>query len=88
MSIFSLRRKVPWLLVFEAARMAHGHLMEVTSPQDRSRLTEMVRRTKGRPQRLTERDKAELRRIGSQLELGGFLRSAGPRMLLGGKRRR
>ncbi len=81
-----MRRKVPWLLLFEAARLAHGHLMEVTSPADRGKIAEMVRRTKGRPQRLTDRDRAELKRIGGKLELGSFLRSAGPRMLVGGKR--
>lgn len=79
----TIRRKVPWLMVFEAARMAHGHLMEVTSPQDRAAVAAMVRRTKGRPQALTEREKGELKRIGGQLDLFRFVRSAGPRMVLG-----
>lgn len=83
-----LRRRVPWLMVFEAARLAHGHLMEVTSPQDRALLSEMVRRTHGNPRALTTRDKAELKRIGAKLELFGFARSAGPRLLLGRKRKR
>ena len=87
MGILSIRRKVPWLLLFEAARLAHGHLMEVTSPEDRARLSEIVRRTKGRPQRLTAADKADLKRIGGKLDLGMFLRSAGPRMLLGSRGR-
>lgn len=83
-----LRRKVPWILVFEAARMAHGHLMEVTSPQDRALLGDMVRRTHGDPRRLSARDKDELRRIGGKLELFGFARSAGPRLIIGGKMKR
>jgi uncharacterized protein YbjT (DUF2867 family) len=83
-----IKRRVPWLMVFEAARMAHGHLMEVTSPQDRAQLADMVRRTKGKPQALTAQDKAELRRMGGQLELLGFLKSAGPRLIIGRKLKR
>jgi hypothetical protein len=79
----SLRRKVSWLLLFEVARMGYGHLQEVTSPEDRRRVMEIVRRSKGRPQNPTARDKDELRRIGGQLELVRFLRAAGPRALFG-----
>jgi hypothetical protein len=88
MGMFSLRRRVPWLLVFEAARMAHGHVMEVTSPEDRHRITEILRRTKGDVRHLTDRDKADLKRIGGRLELGRFVRQAGPRMVFGARRRR
>jgi hypothetical protein len=88
MGLLSLRRRIPWLLVFEGARMAHGHLMSVTSPQDRHKLTEMLRRTKGDFRHLTDRDKADLKRIGAQLDLGGFVREAGPRMVFGRGRRR
>lgn len=84
----SVRRRVPWLLLFEAARLAHGHLMEVTSPEDRATLAAMVRRTHGNPRALTDRDKADLKRIGSKLELFGFVRSAGPRLFMGRKLRR
>lgn len=84
----SLRRKVPWLLLFEAARLAHGHLMEVTSPQDRAVLAAIVRRTHGNPRSLTASDKADLQRIASKLELFGFVKSAGPRLVLGRKPKR
>jgi hypothetical protein len=87
MGLLSLRRKVSWLLLFEVARMGYGHLQEVTSPEDRRRVMEIVRRSRGRPQNLTARDKDELRRIGGQLQLGRFLMAAGPRAVFGRGRR-
>ena len=88
MGLLSLRKKVSWLLLFEVARMGYGHLQEVTSPDDRRRVMDIVRRSKGRPQNLTAVDKDELRRIGGQLELGRFLRSAGPAVLFSRRLRR
>jgi len=61
-------RMATWLLLFEAARATHGHVMHVTSAADRRFLNDVVRRTKGRPNKLTERDKAELKRISAQLK--------------------
>jgi len=87
MGLLSLRRKVSWLLLFEAARLGFGHLQEVTSPDDRRRVMDIVRRSKGRPQNLSARDRRELRRIAGQLELGRFLRTAAPQMVFGGGRR-
>jgi hypothetical protein len=86
MGLLSLRRKVSWLLLFEVARMGYGHLQDVTSPDDRRRVLEIVRRSKGRPQNLAPADRDELRRISGQLELGRFLTSAGPRALFGRRR--
>ena len=80
--------RIQWLLVFEAARMAHGHLMDVTSPQDRRKVQDILKRTKGMPQNLTERDKAELKRIAGKLDLGRLARDLGPSLLRGRGRRR
>lgn len=79
---------MPWLLLFEAARLTRGHVMEVTSPADRRRLAEMLRTSKGMPQKLTERDRADLRRIASQLDLKRLAISVGPRVIAGRGRRR
>jgi hypothetical protein len=62
-------RRVPWLLLFEAMRITGGHVAQVTSPADRRRLLEILRTSKGMPQRLSERDRADLRRIASKLDL-------------------
>ena len=86
MGLLSLRRKVSWLLLFEVARLGYSHLQEVTSPEDRRRVMEIVRGSKGRPQNVSASDKDELRRIAGQLELGRFLRSAAPRALFGRRR--
>jgi hypothetical protein len=81
-------RRLPWLLVFEAARVTGGHLMQVTSPADRRRLREMLKSSKGLPQNLTERDRADLRRIARQLDPGGLARELGPSLLSGRRRHR
>jgi hypothetical protein len=47
-----VRRKVPWILVFEAAIMLRARWR--TLPRDeRNRLTELARRSKGNPMHLT-----------------------------------
>ncbi len=81
-------RSIPWLLVFEAARLTRGHVMEVTSPADRRRLAEILRTSKGMPQKLTERDRADLHQIASQLDLKRLLASIAPRVLAGRGRHR
>ncbi|HWV87901.1 MAG TPA: hypothetical protein VNZ62_20800 [Capillimicrobium sp.] len=78
-------RKVPWLLLFEAARVTHGHVMERTSPADRRRVMALVRRTKGNPLALTARERSELKAIAGKLQVGQLAGALSP---LGGRRLR
>lgn len=78
-------RAVPWLLVFQAARAAQAHLLDVTTPADRRRVKEIVGRSKGDPRQVTQRDRDELQRIARNLDLR---RLAGELAPLGMRHRR
>ncbi len=80
-------RRVRWLLLFELARMTHGHIMEVTSPADRRRVMEIVKASKGDPRKISARDRDDLKRIAGQLHLGQLAMGLGPSLLGRGKRR-
>jgi hypothetical protein len=58
-----------WLALFDLARTAWSHFDEHLAPKDRSRLAEIVRRTRGDVRRLTPRDRDDLRAIARRLEL-------------------
>ena len=77
-------RKVPWLLLFEAARATHGHVMDRTSSRDRRRVMQIVRRSKGNPLALTARERADLWAIAGKLQVTQLASALSP---LGGLRR-
>jgi hypothetical protein len=80
------RRAVPWLIVYEMARAAKDHWDQL-DPHDRNRLADLVRRSKGRPQNLTQSERDELRELVRHLQLlrlGGALGGAA----IAGRRRR
>ena len=58
----TMRRKVPWIVVFEAAMMMRNRWKQLP-PDDRKRLAELARRSKGNPLNLTRPERAEFRRI-------------------------
>jgi hypothetical protein len=76
MSIFSRaparilgRRAVPWLLVLDLAREGHSHWQGQLTPKERSRLVTLVKKSKGRPSTLPAGEQAELRALGTKLDL-------------------
>ena len=81
-------RAVPWLLVFEVARGVHSHVMDTLTPRERRRVTEIVRKSRGRPGNLTNAEREELRRLASKLDVKGLARDLAPRVITGRKRRR
>lgn len=83
------RRLAPWLMVIEVLRAGRDHWGEL-DPRDRTRLTDLLRKSKGRPQNLTARERTELRGIAKRLELLRFARTAATAAAVGrrgGKRR-
>ena len=54
------RRLVPWFVVFEVLRAGKAHWDEL-DPRDRTRLVELMRKSKGRASNLGERERTELR---------------------------
>ena len=73
----SARRKIPWILVFEAAMAMRGR-WRALPPADRVRLTELARKSQGRPMRLTGQERAEFVRIARGLDLFGVARDMAP----------
>jgi hypothetical protein len=74
-------KKVPWLLVFELARMTHGHIMDRTSPADRRAVMDLVRRSKGDPRKLTSRERDELRVIAGKIDVKQLAGALSPSLM-------
>jgi hypothetical protein len=81
-------RAMPWLMVFELAVTLRKHWRRL-EPADRNRLAELVRKSQGRPQRLTADERADMRRLVALLEPGQIARSVVPigRRAMRGRRR-
>jgi hypothetical protein len=79
----AVRAKVPWLMLFEVARMTHGHVMDATSPADRRRVVEVLKRSHGDPRKLSASEKADLKRIAGKLDLKTVALGVAPRALRG-----
>jgi hypothetical protein len=70
-------RKIPvarLVIIAEVAILAGQHLGRLT-PAERRRLITLVRRGRGRPSRLTQRDRAELSRLVAKVEPKLFAKS-------------
>jgi len=72
-----MRRKVPWIAVFEAAMMMRSRWRRLP-PEDRARLAELARKSQGNPLRLTNLERREFRRIATGLDLFGMARDFVP----------
>jgi hypothetical protein len=64
----TVRRKIPWMLAFEAALLMREHWRRLP-PHDRVRMAELARRSGGHWGRLTPEERADFRRILRDLEL-------------------
>jgi hypothetical protein len=82
--MLGMRRKIPWILAFEAVMAMRAH-WRALPPADRVRLTELARKSQGRPMRLTRAERAEFRRIARGLDMFGLAREMAP---FGGRARR
>lgn len=70
-------RAMPWLLVFEIAMTARRHWKRL-DPADRARLAELLKKSQGRPNRLSVKERADVRELVAKLEPGAFARSIVP----------
>jgi len=68
-------------LVFELARRGHGHIMDRTSPADRRRVMDLVRRSKGDPRKLSARERDELRAIAQKVDAKQLAAALSPAMM-------
>jgi hypothetical protein len=79
-------RALPWLALIDVARTTKAHLDDHLTDRDRRRVAEIARRTKGNPRLLTDRERADLKRIARDLNAGRLARDLGPSLV--GLRRR
>jgi hypothetical protein len=70
-------RAVPWIVVFELAMTLRKHWQRLDT-KDRARLAELLKKSQGRPTRLSAKERAEVRRLVAKLEPGAFARSVVP----------
>ncbi len=55
-------------MLLDAGRIANEHWRRLT-PAERSKLTRLLRKSKGRPSNLTDRERADVRSLVSKLDL-------------------
>jgi len=70
-------KAVPWLLLLQAAFVLDRRRRALTR-EERSRLARLLRQSKGRPGKLTDVERAELRVIATKLDLIGIGRELMP----------
>jgi hypothetical protein len=76
--------RLPWALLLQGAASANRHWRELEAAE-RRRLTELVRKSRGRPGNLSARERADLRRLVGKLDVPGIGRELLP---FSGRRRR
>jgi len=70
-------RAMPWLMVLELAVTLRKHWKRL-DPAERQLLGELVKKSQGRPNRLTAAERAHVRRLVAKLEPGQIARSVMP----------
>lgn len=83
-------RAVPWSVVFQLAMAARKHYRRL-EPADRARLAELLKKSQGMPNRLSAKERADVRGLVAKLEPAAFARSIVPigrRAVMKGRRGR
>ncbi len=73
-------RLLPWVLIYEAASLA-GSEWRGLSASERDRLTRLVVKSRGRPSNLSRRERAEVKRIVTKLDLRRVAREIAPKVV-------
>jgi hypothetical protein len=81
-----LRRLAPWLILFEILRAGRDH-WDKLDPDDRARVSALMRRTHGNPRNLTAADRHELRDLGRRMRIGRLGLSMAAAAVAGRRRR-
>jgi hypothetical protein len=71
-------RALPWLALIDVARTTKTHVDLNLSAADRKRVAKIASKTKGDVRKLSERDKADLKRIARDLNLAMLARDLVP----------
>ncbi len=88
--VVSTVKAVPWAVVIaataEVIRAARDHWGDLPK-RDRDRLQELLRKTKGRPDRLTQSERDELFGLARRLDAAGFVKRVAPLLAAAAVRR-
>jgi hypothetical protein len=77
----ALRQRVlPWVLIYELASIA-GAEWRGLSAHERARLTRLITKSRGWPSNLSRRERAEVRRIVTKLDLQRVAREIVPKVV-------
>jgi hypothetical protein len=79
-------KALPWAALLQAG-LALGERWRALSEKDRTRLTQLVRQSRGRVGNLSARDRDELRKVVRKLDLRAMGREMLP-LVRGGRRKR
>jgi hypothetical protein len=79
-------KALPWAALLQAG-LAFGERWRALSEKDRTRLTQLVRQSRGRLGNLSARDRDELRKVVRKLDLRAMGREMLP-LVRGGRRKR
>jgi hypothetical protein len=60
-------RAVPWLVLFQAAKAVHAHVLENLSAKERRRVREILTASRGNPMKVTPAQRGELRTLALKL---------------------
>ncbi len=75
-----LRPPLPWWLLYQAVTTAHTHWREL-SPTDRDKLIRLITKSRGLPTNLTARERADVKRILSKVDLKQLARDVVPKVM-------
>ena len=81
-------RALPWRLILEVATIVVTRFRDDLQPGDRRRLTALVRKSKGNPRRLTEKERHEVVKILRRVDLSRLGRDVAGVVTVRGARRR
>ena len=70
-------RAMPWVMVLQIAVTLRRH-WKYLSPDERTELAGLIKKSQGIPTRLTPRERADVRRLVRKLEPFGIARSVAP----------
>jgi hypothetical protein len=70
-------RTVQWTVLLQLAMTAHRHWQRLDAAE-RRRLAELLKKSQGRPDRLTTKERTEIRELVAKLEPREFARSVVP----------
>jgi hypothetical protein len=79
-------RAVPWLIVLQAGMIANEHWQKL-SANERSRLADLIRVSKGSPKNLSAKERAEVKRLARKLDIPGVGKTLLPMAARGRGRR-